>query len=46
MDMPYRTLGRMKPETKAEVQAQAERVKTALGAIRIGQTESTAAAQA
>ncbi len=37
MDMPYRTLGRMKPETKAEIQAQAERTKTVLGAVRVSE---------
>jgi hypothetical protein len=32
--MPYRTLARMKPETRDAIQVEAERVKTAFGATR------------
>ena len=36
MAMPYRNLGRMKPEERTKLQAEAERIKSEFGAERIG----------
>jgi deoxyribodipyrimidine photolyase-related protein len=41
MDMPYRTLARMKPETRAAIQAEAERIKRAFGAVPVRDADAS-----